>query len=158
MIQALGIVSDRDMYEGQRWQRHKASDLCLVYSGASVLVTITSTVDQTKNLRISIKEYGGLGLHNLQYVNIALRVRWLWFQKACPEKPWAGLPIKCQGAVREVFLASTIMMVGGKLGFGVTTGSMEVALRPWGQIYYSSSVRKQIKSVRFSKVYSKIGG
>lgn len=34
-------------------------------------------------------ELGGLGIHNLQLLNHALRIRWLWLQKSDPNKPWA---------------------------------------------------------------------
>ena len=38
-------------------------------------------------------EYGGLGIHNLEFFGWALRIRWLWAQKTDPSRPWAGLTI-----------------------------------------------------------------
>jgi hypothetical protein len=38
------------------------------------------------------KELGGLGISDIHCLNWALRVRWLWFAKTDPSKPWADLP------------------------------------------------------------------
>jgi hypothetical protein len=39
------------------------------------------------------KELGGLGISDLQRLNWALRVRWLWMEKTDPSKSWADLPL-----------------------------------------------------------------
>ncbi|BAH92418.1 Os03g0821633 [Oryza sativa Japonica Group] len=41
----------------------------------------------------SPKEYGGLGIPDLERLEIALRLRWLWQQRTSPEKPRQGLNI-----------------------------------------------------------------
>jgi hypothetical protein len=38
------------------------------------------------------KELGGLGISDLQCLNRALRVRWIWLQKTDSSKPWIDLP------------------------------------------------------------------
>jgi hypothetical protein len=39
------------------------------------------------------KELGGLGILDLQRLNWALRVRWLWLEKIDPSMSWADLPL-----------------------------------------------------------------
>lgn len=39
------------------------------------------------------KHYGGLGIHNLQRLNWALRMRWRWLEKTDEGRPWGDLPI-----------------------------------------------------------------
>jgi hypothetical protein len=39
------------------------------------------------------KELGGLGISDLQKLNWALWVRWLWLEKTDPSKYWADLPL-----------------------------------------------------------------
>ena len=33
-------------------------------------------------------EFGGLGIHNLEKLGWALRIRWLWAQKTDSSRPW----------------------------------------------------------------------
>jgi hypothetical protein len=40
------------------------------------------------------KELGGLGISDLQCLNRALRVRWIWLQKTDSSKPWTDLPFQ----------------------------------------------------------------
>jgi len=39
------------------------------------------------------KEHGGLGILDLHYFGLVLRVRWLWFGNTRPEIPWSALPV-----------------------------------------------------------------
>jgi hypothetical protein len=39
------------------------------------------------------KELGGLGIADLKFLGMALRVRWKWLQRTGPDKPWAFLPL-----------------------------------------------------------------
>ena len=48
-------------------------------------------------------EYGGLGIHNLELLGLALRIRWLWAQKTNVERPWSGLPITVPHKARALF-------------------------------------------------------
>ena len=43
---------------------------------------------------------GGLGISQLQQLNWALRMRWLWLHKTEPNKPWAFLPIQVHQCMR----------------------------------------------------------
>jgi hypothetical protein len=58
------------------------------------------------------KHLGGLGLLNLTKLNAALRARWLWFQKADLEKPWAGLALQVSPHATAIFNASVSVSVG----------------------------------------------
>jgi hypothetical protein len=64
------------------------------------------------NLVCQPKALGGLGFHNLQYLNTALRAMWLWLQKTDPAKPWSGLDLQVSAASRDLFNASVSIIVG----------------------------------------------
>jgi hypothetical protein len=57
-------------------------------------------------------EYGGLGIHNLELLGWALRIRWLWAQKTDVERPWAGLPITIPEKARALFNVAVNAIVG----------------------------------------------
>jgi hypothetical protein len=63
------------------------------------------------------KELGGLGISNLQNLNGALRVRWLWLKKTEPNKPWASFHIRVTSAIHDLFS----MAMAIKLGDGNNT-------------------------------------
>jgi hypothetical protein len=46
---------------------------------------------------------GGHGIHNLEILGWALRIRWLWAQKTNAERPWADLPIIVPYKARALF-------------------------------------------------------
>lgn len=48
-------------------------------------------------------ELRGLGFSDLQNLNWALRMWWLWLQKTEPNRPWATLPIHVPDQVRGFF-------------------------------------------------------
>jgi hypothetical protein len=58
------------------------------------------------------KEWGGLGIPNLRYLNIALRARWLWLQRMDDSKPWKELNIQVPLAVRQLFEGATYSVLG----------------------------------------------
>lgn len=58
------------------------------------------------------KELGGLGISDLQRLNWALRVRWLWLEKTDPSKPWAHLPIQSSGMLKSILYAAMSSDVG----------------------------------------------
>ncbi|KAM0921778.1 hypothetical protein ACQ4PT_006701 [Festuca glaucescens] len=58
------------------------------------------------------KSLGGLGLHNLRWVNVALRTRWLWLQRTDGSKPWLGLDVQVGCEARTLFNASVQIEVG----------------------------------------------
>ncbi|WVZ80002.1 hypothetical protein U9M48_027520 [Paspalum notatum var. saurae] len=47
--------------------------------------------------------YGGLGVHDLERLGWALRMRWLWFMKADTLRPWAGLPVQVPRQAKAFF-------------------------------------------------------
>jgi hypothetical protein len=55
---------------------------------------------------------GGLGVPNLQYMGWALQLRWLWFQKTDPSRPWNGLKFPVQKQVRDFFSISVVTLAG----------------------------------------------
>ncbi|KAM0827167.1 hypothetical protein ACQ4PT_068367 [Festuca glaucescens] len=58
------------------------------------------------------KSLGGLGLHNLCWLNVALRTRWLWLQRTDGSKPWLGLDVQVGCEARALFNASVQIEVG----------------------------------------------
>lgn len=65
------------------------------------------------------KIFGGLGIKNLKWQAIALRVRWEWLKRTDPHRPWQGLPMMENTKAREVFDALINIKVGsgGKVLF-----------------------------------------
>jgi hypothetical protein len=57
------------------------------------------------------KALGGLGFHNLRFLNAALCARWIWFQKT-DSKPWSGLHFKVLPEALTIFNASIQISVG----------------------------------------------
>ncbi|KAM0835468.1 hypothetical protein ACQ4PT_062909 [Festuca glaucescens] len=57
------------------------------------------------------KILGGLGLHNLRWLNAALRSRWVWFQKTSLDKPWSGLSFSVRSDAHALFTASVTVSV-----------------------------------------------
>jgi hypothetical protein len=57
-------------------------------------------------------EHGGVGIHNLEFLGWALRIRWLWEQKTDPSRPWAGLPIQAPRNARALFNVAVDAIVG----------------------------------------------
>jgi hypothetical protein len=49
------------------------------------------------------KELGGLGIADLQVLNWALRVRWLWLKKADDSKPWASFQFSASKVLQDFF-------------------------------------------------------
>jgi hypothetical protein len=49
------------------------------------------------------KELGGLGLSDLQSLNWALRVRWVWLKKTNSSKPWVAFQLQSSAAVQDLF-------------------------------------------------------
>ena len=52
------------------------------------------------------RSIGGLGLHNLRWLNASLRARWIWLQKTDADRSWAGLQFKVQPESTAMFNAS----------------------------------------------------
>jgi hypothetical protein len=49
------------------------------------------------------RNFGGLGILDLERFVRALRLRWIWFKWHQVQRPWAGLEIPCDGTVGELF-------------------------------------------------------
>jgi hypothetical protein len=58
------------------------------------------------------KELGGLGISDLQNLNWALRVRWLWLRKVDPDKPWAAFPLQVSKVVDNLFSIAVVSEIG----------------------------------------------
>jgi hypothetical protein len=58
------------------------------------------------------KELGGLGIADLQMLNWALRVRWLWLKKTDTSKPWASFQLPTSRVLQEFFSMSLTSEVG----------------------------------------------
>ncbi|CAM0912886.1 unnamed protein product [Alopecurus aequalis] len=58
------------------------------------------------------KRLGGLGFHNLRWLNTALRARWLWLQRNDEGRPWAGFQFKVLPEALAIFNASTRVTLG----------------------------------------------
>jgi hypothetical protein len=55
---------------------------------------------------------GGLCVPNLRYMGWALQLRWLWFKKADPSRPWNRLKFPVPKQVRDFFSISVVTLVG----------------------------------------------
>jgi len=59
-----------------------------------------------------LPDLGGLGILDLELFGYALRMRWLWFKRTDPSKPWAGLPDVVEPLVASMFHASVSVQIG----------------------------------------------
>ena len=57
-------------------------------------------------------QYGGLGVHDLERMGCALRLRWLWFMKTDTSKPWIGLPIQIPRQAAVMFSMAVEVTIG----------------------------------------------
>jgi len=58
------------------------------------------------------KNFGGLGVLDLDLFSRALRLRWLWYEWVAPERPWVGTEPPVNAIDRQLFRASTIVVLG----------------------------------------------
>jgi hypothetical protein len=58
------------------------------------------------------KQFGGLGILDLDLFSRALRSRWLWFQWTSPDRPWVGIEPPVNAVDKQLFRVSTIVTVG----------------------------------------------
>jgi hypothetical protein len=58
------------------------------------------------------KALGGLGFHNLKWLNASLCSRWLWFQKSDASRPWSGLDFAVLPEAHALFDASVKITIG----------------------------------------------
>jgi hypothetical protein len=68
---------------------------------------------------------GGHGIINLQFMGVALQVRWMWLNKVEPNKPGAGMPTIKNSWMEALFEASVLVEVndGRQCCSGGTGGS-----------------------------------
>ncbi|GJN06676.1 hypothetical protein PR202_ga24430 [Eleusine coracana subsp. coracana] len=57
-------------------------------------------------------ELGGLGILNLQYMSWALQLRWLWYARTDPSRPWTGLEITINSNAAALFKIALDSSVG----------------------------------------------
>jgi hypothetical protein len=60
---------------------------------------------------------GGLGVLDLRLLGIALRIRWLWLQRADAGQPCLGLPLSADRETKAFFQASTSFVLGDGRSF-----------------------------------------
>jgi hypothetical protein len=58
------------------------------------------------------KDFGGLGIPDLEKFGRALRLRWLWQDWTDDSKPWVVSGLPCSKDNRLLFKASTMIMIG----------------------------------------------
>jgi hypothetical protein len=58
------------------------------------------------------KNLGGLGIKDLACFNRALRIRWPWFKRTEPTKPWTSMQLKLTVEEQELFRLCTAVTVG----------------------------------------------
>lgn len=101
-------------------------------------------------------EYGGLGIIDLTAFSRALRLRWLWFQWANPERPWSGAELPIDAVDLAMFNAATVVKVnnGNKALFWKSSwmeGRPPAAIFP---LLYQHSRRKN-RTVRDAMINDK---
>jgi hypothetical protein len=58
------------------------------------------------------KQLGGLDVIHLELFSRALRLRWLWYQWAEPDRPWVGSEVPCDEVDKQLFRISTVVRLG----------------------------------------------
>jgi hypothetical protein len=58
------------------------------------------------------RDLGGLGVLDLERFSRALRLRWLWFQRTQPARPWVSLPVPCDDSDHQLFAMATSVDIG----------------------------------------------
>jgi hypothetical protein len=58
------------------------------------------------------KQLGGLGILDLELFGRALHIRWLWYEWTEPDRPWVGTEIPCNDVDKQLFRASTEVILG----------------------------------------------
>ena len=56
--------------------------------------------------------FGGLGVKNLQFQGLTMRVRWEWLRRTDFTRPWQGLQLMVDRAARAVFDSMVLIKVG----------------------------------------------
>lgn len=76
---------------------------------------------------------GGLGVHDLQTLAWALRMRWLWMERTDPDRPWAILNVKVPQAAAAMFVISISTTVGdgGSTSFWLVNLRLGVGVMPF---------------------------
>jgi hypothetical protein len=59
---------------------------------------------------------GDLGVMNLKRLGMSLRLRWLWFRRTDPNRPWSSLPITKDKCTTAFFNASLKITLGNGKG------------------------------------------
>lgn len=60
----------------------------------------------------ALKQYGGLGVPNLERMGIALRSQCIWLERTAPKRPWHGLHLPVFEKERSFMAVSTISTLG----------------------------------------------
>lgn len=55
---------------------------------------------------------GGLGVPNLNWLNLALQARWPWLQRTYDYRPWKGIDIKVPAEATRIYQTAAITTVG----------------------------------------------
>jgi hypothetical protein len=57
-------------------------------------------------------QLGSLGIRNMERTGLALRLRWMWFDRTNDRRAWNGLGLEFKKEERSLFFTSTTMRVG----------------------------------------------
>ena len=57
-------------------------------------------------------KYGGLGLHNIKFLNDELRMRWRWYERASDLRARSGLQFKLSPDAENLFRAAMSYCLG----------------------------------------------
>lgn len=60
----------------------------------------------------SPKKFGGLGIKSLALYSRSLRLRWAWYTRKSPSRPWVGSQLPCSKIDLQLFNASTTIRLG----------------------------------------------
>jgi hypothetical protein len=56
--------------------------------------------------------HGGLGVQDMERVGLVLCLSWLWYSRTDEGRAWSGLDLQFSKDKRELFFASTTMLLG----------------------------------------------
>ncbi|GJN22178.1 hypothetical protein PR202_gb09722 [Eleusine coracana subsp. coracana] len=56
-------------------------------------------------------QYGGLGIHDLEVMSWALRMRWSWLKKTDQSRPWAQFDVQLPAKAKALFSISVITIL-----------------------------------------------
>jgi hypothetical protein len=128
---------------------------CFLWAGDKAFSSGKCKVNWTKTTLS--KEYGGLGVLNLNKFATTLHMRWLWHEWASPDKPWVGMEVTCTEDERRLFASCTTITLGDgtKANFWNSAWLNGQRPRDIAPLLFSSTRRK---TARWRKPYGTAHG